>query len=130
MHYCDPADASQAAAVPRAPDCRSNAIPPTVYSFSSSPANTQSVLARLDKIETILGIKKGPDAVASLEPEEELDTEPEGEDFSFHGVWRALSRLKAITRPPQDAKIWSRSMVKQLWRSYVNERRCLVCVAR
>jgi hypothetical protein len=87
--------------------------------------NNTSVLARLDTIETLLGIRKNSDASVpvDLDAEEDLDTEQDEheDDFPFYGVWRALARLRGLTKPTkQDERIWSRSVVRQLWQSYVS----------
>ena len=83
--------------------------------FSLPPKSTQSILSRLDNIETLLGITKGSVAVND-ESEDGEDSELDTDEFSFHGVWKALAHLKRMSRPSQDKKIWARPTVKLLWR--------------
>ena len=49
----------------------------------------------------------------------ESDSEQESEGISFHGLWKAIEHLRTITRPSPPDEIWSHSIVKTLWRSYV-----------
>lgn len=90
--------------------------------FASSPVipDHQSILNRLARIESALGITEGsqhPEDEVSLShgasPDEDMEAVP------LHGVWTALAHLRLITRPPPDDSVWSRSAVHQLWSSYV-----------
>ena len=71
---------------------------------------TASVLTRLEIIESMLGIQlsaqEEPNLLARLDEDEE--------DPSLSGLWEATANLRRFTSP-KNAKIWSRSVVKQLW---------------
>ncbi|KAJ9485441.1 hypothetical protein VN97_g7908 [Penicillium thymicola] len=90
--------------------------------FGSPPVipDHQSILNRLARIESALGITEGsqdPEDEVSLphgaSPDEDIDAVP------LHGVWTALAHLRVITRPPPDDSVWSRSAVQQLWSSFL-----------
>ncbi|KOS47128.1 hypothetical protein ACN38_g1973 [Penicillium nordicum] len=90
--------------------------------FGSSPVipDHQSILNRLARIESALGITEGsqdPEDEVSLShgasPDEDMEAVP------LHGVWTALAHLRLITRPPPDDSVWSRSAVHQLWSSFL-----------
>jgi len=77
------------------------------------PQTLTSVLSRLKKIESLLGIasptqQRVDDDVTLRSPEA---------DSPFHGVLTAAAYLKETTRPPQSSNIWSRVVIKQLWLS-------------
>lgn len=71
-----------------------------------------SVLSRLDTIEKLLGIK-------AQSQKDNLDDDvalhPSDIESPFHGVWTAAAHLKTTSRPPQNPRIWSRAIIKQLW---------------
>jgi hypothetical protein len=71
-----------------------------------------SVLSRLDVIETLLGIK-------AQSQKENLDDDvalhSNDIESPFHAVWTAAAHLKTATRSPQNPRIWSRAIIKQLW---------------
>lgn len=72
----------------------------------------QSILDRLARIEASLGIGEiEDDHSGEVDVEEPSDQTP--------GVYRAIARLRLITRPAPDEVVWSRPVVEQLWNSYV-----------
>jgi hypothetical protein len=84
--------------------------------LAQSDPDSESVLSRLDRIETILGISKERDAVGTVS----IDSDPDEEGgMPISDLWKAVRHLRVITRPPQDHSLWSRSTVKSLWESYV-----------
>jgi hypothetical protein len=93
--------------------------------FASLPMipDHQSILNRLARIEAALGITdepqdpQGPEDEGSMSREVSLEEEIDG--VALHGVWTALAHLRVITRPAPDDSVWSRSIVQQLWSSYV-----------
>jgi len=95
------------------------------FNFASSPTMTEqaSILSRLDTIETILGIKRRTNDMPAFEADDDFDLAPDELDdgeFPLVGVKKALARLREMTRPAQDQNLWSRKVVRQLWRSYVD----------
>lgn len=84
--------------------------------YASHVQDPRSILSRLDRIEAVLGIGKNKPATTSLNFDS--DSEQESEGVSFHGLWKAVRRLRTITQPPQPDDIWSHSIVKTLWRSF------------
>ncbi|KAJ5631516.1 uncharacterized protein N7484_011616 [Penicillium longicatenatum] len=78
----------------------------------------QSVLDRLDRIETVLGIDRDAqeDSVVSPASPGEKDCQ----QISIQGAWSAITHLKSITRPAQEEAIWSKPNVKCLWTSFLN----------
>ncbi|CAI7662900.1 unnamed protein product [Penicillium glandicola] len=91
-------------------------------SFASLPVipDHQSILNRLARIEAAIGITEDPQ-----DPEDEgslsreVSLEEDTEAVPLYGVWTALAHLRAITRPPPDDSVWSRSAVQQLWSSFL-----------
>jgi hypothetical protein len=88
-----------------------------VYHPSSPDQDSSSILGRLERIESLLGIGKAANTAPSLAVDSDLEEEPD--DVSTRGLWKAVERLKIITCPPQDQNIWSYSIVTRLWTSYV-----------
>lgn len=88
-----------------------------MYHPSSPDQDSSSVLRRLERIESLLGIGKAENMASSLAIDSELVEE--SDDVSSRGLWKAVERLKLITCPPQDHNIWSYSNVTRLWTSYV-----------
>ncbi|KAJ5532311.1 hypothetical protein N7494_008863 [Penicillium frequentans] len=89
-------------------------------SFNIHPAmrDHQSILDRLDRIESALGIERDvleDPVVSSVSPREE-----DGQFVSIQGAWEALAHLKSITRPVQEEATWARANVKCLWTSFLN----------
>ncbi|KAB8074849.1 hypothetical protein BDV29DRAFT_116141 [Aspergillus leporis] len=85
--------------------------------LAQSDPDSESVLSRLDRIETILGISKERDAVGTVS----IDSDPDEEGgMPISDLWKAVRHLRVITRPPQDHSLWSRSTVKSLWESFLN----------
>lgn len=92
---------------------------PAFASLSVIPDH-QSILNRLARIESALGITEdhqSPEEEVSMSREASLEEDIEA--VPLHGVWTALAHLRVITRPPPDDSVWSRSIVQQLWSSYV-----------
>jgi hypothetical protein len=89
---------------------RSSAVEQGTTPASLDP---KMVLSRLQTIEVLLGIEPSADSVL----EDDVTLRPPDTGSPFHGVFTAAAHLKMITRPPQDAKIWSREVIKQLWLS-------------
>ncbi|KAJ5791573.1 transcriptional regulator family: Fungal Specific TF [Penicillium psychrosexuale] len=80
----------------------------------------QSILNRLARIEAALGITEEPqDPEDQLSMSREASLEEDTEVVPLHGVWTALAHLRLITRPSPDDSIWSRSVVQQLWSSFL-----------
>lgn len=75
--------------------------------------DAQSILGRLDRIEAVLGLSKERPATASISVASDLDEEPL--QVPFYDLWAVAKHLRAITRPPQDDGIWSRTTIKRLW---------------
>jgi hypothetical protein len=88
-----------------------------VYHPSSPDQDSSSILGRLKRIESLLGIGKEGNTSSLLTIDSDLDEEPD--DVSSRGLWKAVERLKIITSPPQNQNIWSYSIVTRLWISYV-----------
>lgn len=87
---------------------------PTFYPHTApSDQDAQSILGRLDRIEAVLGLSKERPTTASISVASDLDEDPV--DVPFYDLWAVAKHLKAITRPPQDDSIWSRSTIKTLW---------------
>ena len=85
--------------------------------FNIHPAmrDHQSILDRLDRIESALGIERDvleDPVVSSVSPTEEDDR-----FISIQGAWEALAHLRSITRPVQEEATWARANVKCLWTS-------------
>jgi hypothetical protein len=60
--------------------------------------------------------------MSTLDAEDDLDIvldESDDGDFPFAGVGKALTRLREMTKSAQDQNIWSKKVVRQLWRSCV-----------
>ncbi|KAJ5333512.1 uncharacterized protein N7506_007295 [Penicillium brevicompactum] len=73
----------------------------------------QSILDRLARIEASLGIGEiEDDHSGEIDVEEPSDQTP--------GVYRAIARLRLITRPAPDEVVWSRPVVEQLWNSFLS----------
>lgn len=88
-----------------------------MYHPSSPDQDASSIIGRLERIESLLGI--GKEGNTSSLPTIDSDLEEEPDDVSARGLWKAVERLKIITSPPQDHNIWSYSIVTRLWISYV-----------
>ncbi|GFF28846.1 hypothetical protein IFM51744_00670 [Aspergillus udagawae] len=109
---------SNAAAVQSIPE-RSQSVQGTlVYHPPSPDQDSSSILGRLERIESLLGIGKAANTAPSLAVDSDLEEEPD--DVSTRGLWKAVERLKIITCPPQDQNIWSYSIVTRLWTSFLN----------
>ncbi|KAJ5206995.1 hypothetical protein N7491_002374 [Penicillium cf. griseofulvum] len=95
--------------------------------FSSLPVvpDPQSILNRLARIEAALGITDEPQDPQGLEDESSLSREVSLEEeidvVTLHSVWTALAHLRVITRPAPDDSVWSRSVVQQLWSSFLKD---------
>lgn len=87
-----------------------------MYHPSPPDQDSSSILGRLERIESLLGIGKAGNTASSLAVDSDL--EEESDDVSSRGLWKAVERLKTITCPPQDHNIWSYSIVTRLWASY------------
>lgn len=84
-------------------------------SSSTQPSlDPQMVLSRLRTIEGLLGIETFAEAVL----DDDVALRPPDVESPFHGVFTAAAHLKMTTRPPQNSKIWSRAVIKQLWLSF------------
>ncbi|KAE8147696.1 hypothetical protein BDV25DRAFT_29110 [Aspergillus avenaceus] len=98
-------------------------LPQGVQSGSPFPHLTQhetdadSVLSRLDRIETILGISRERNITVSANLDSDLDEEA---GMSDSDLWKAVRHLTAITHSPQNNSLWSRSTVKSLWEAFLN----------
>ncbi|KAJ5170468.1 uncharacterized protein N7500_003251 [Penicillium coprophilum] len=95
--------------------------------FASLPAipDHQSILDRLARIEAALGITDDSQDLQDPEDEtslsREVSLEEETEVVTLRGVWAALAHLRVITRPAPDDSVWSRSIVQQLWSSFLKD---------
>ncbi|THC93083.1 hypothetical protein EYZ11_007449 [Aspergillus tanneri] len=98
-------------------------VPPSAqntafYHHLSTPdQDAQSILSRLDRIEAVLGINKERPTTASVigsDPDDEVVEAPLPE------LWAAAKNLRSITRPPQNEGIWSRSSIRRLWASFLD----------
>ncbi|KAJ5108978.1 hypothetical protein N7456_005653 [Penicillium angulare] len=77
----------------------------------------QSILNRLDRIEAALGIDQDiPESSSS----QDLSREESTYSVPLQGAWNSIAHLRSITRPAQDENTWSRSTVKCLWTSFLN----------
>jgi hypothetical protein len=97
-----------------------------ISSPESIPPNdttSSEVMARLAVIESILGIGRNNGPISSTSSIMYTNTpiiahpldEDEG-DPNLSGLWQATAALKAYTGP-EHLRIWSRSVVSQLWLS-------------
>lgn len=93
-------------------------LPPLVIAEHESNTaqpklDPQSVLSRLNTIESLLGI------VSCSRPvlDDDVCLRPTDADSAFLGVFAAAMHLKSTTRPPQTPRIWSRDVIRQLWLS-------------
>lgn len=94
--------------------------PDQVSASVSMIPDHQSILNRLARIEAALGITEdSQDQEDRPSLSREANLEENLEAVPLQGVWSALAHLRVITRPPPDDSIWSRSVVQQLWSSYV-----------
>jgi hypothetical protein len=89
-----------------------------VYHPSPPDQDSSSILGRLERIESLLGIGKEGNTSSLLTIDSDLEEEPD--DVSSRGLWKAVERLKIITSPPQNQIIWSYSIVTRLWISFLN----------
>ncbi|KAJ5964426.1 uncharacterized protein N7479_004302 [Penicillium vulpinum] len=90
--------------------------------FASSPVipDHQSILNRLARIEAALGLTQdSEDPEDEISSSREVSLEEDVDAVPLHGVWTALAHLRLITRPPPDESVWSRSVVQQLWSSFL-----------
>ncbi|KAF2004260.1 hypothetical protein P154DRAFT_543412 [Amniculicola lignicola CBS 123094] len=90
--------------------------------FSGSEDTSPAVLARLAAIETVLGIRGGPASptLSALSSNRTFGAAQIGEDEGdpvLSGLWQATANLRRFT-DPQNVKVWSRSVVSQLWFSF------------
>ena len=84
------------------------------------PDLTQSMLDRLHVIESYLGLNGSAEETSNyglLDHDMESESEDETIDPGLSGVWQAISTLKKITPSSVNNKIWSQSLIRQLWRS-------------
>lgn len=81
------------------------------HSRSLSSDVQSSVLSRLATIESMLGIGQYSQERSVVADVDELDV-----DDSLNGLWEATANLKRFTNPKY-TKMWSRSVVRQLWDS-------------
>ncbi|KAK9580130.1 hypothetical protein V6Z90_008159 [Aspergillus fumigatus] len=109
---------SNAAAVQSIPERSQSVQGALVYHPSSPDQDSSSILGRLERIESLLGIGKegNRSSLLTIDP----DLEEESDDVSSRGLWKAVERLKIITSPPQDQNIWSYAVVTRLWISFLN----------
>ncbi|EAL89997.1 conserved hypothetical protein [Aspergillus fumigatus A1163] len=109
----------KAAAVQSIPERSQSVQGALVYHPSSPDQDSSSILGRLERIESLLGIGKegNRSSLLTIDP----DLEEESDDVSSRGLWKAVERLKIITSPPQDQNIWSYAVVTRLWISPLPE---------
>lgn len=105
----------QAAAVHDIPSPRS-IVQTSGWSASlaeSAKLDPETVLSRLDTIESLLGITRPSRPVL----DDDVTLHPLDADSPFNGVWAAAIHLKTTTRPDQNSRIWTRAVIQQLWLS-------------
>ncbi|KAH3023782.1 hypothetical protein KXV89_009013 [Aspergillus fumigatus] len=109
---------TKACAVQSIPERSQSVQGALVYHPSSPDQDSSSILGRLERIESLLGIGKegNRSSLLTIDP----DLEEESDDVSSRGLWKAVERLKIITSPPQDQNIWSYAVVTRLWISFLN----------
>lgn len=92
---------------------------PTYRSQSAALAHdSRSILSRLDRIEAVLGLLNT--AAQGSPAGYDSTSEPDDETaVALSKLSRAARHLRRITRPAQDASVWSVPVVRQLWSSYV-----------
>lgn len=85
--------------------------------FNIHPAmrDHRSILDRLDRIESALGIDR--DVLEDPAASPVLPRSEDGQSVSIQGAWDAVAHLRSITRPAQEEAVWARPNVKRLWTS-------------
>jgi hypothetical protein len=84
-----------------------------------SDETSSAVLARLAAIESVLGIRADPTSPALSTLSSSTNyiaaiTEEDEGDSSLSGLWQATANLRRFN-DPKNVKMWSRSVVSQLW---------------
>jgi hypothetical protein len=95
-------------------------IPSTSLPMTNMSNETSSaVLARLAAIESVLGIRAdptspAPSTLSSNTSRVAVTTEENEGDPSLRGLWQATANLRKFN-DPKNVKVWSRTVVSQLW---------------